>query len=127
MLKIFKKPVAVILEAIKVMRWEVERIDRNVRKLREMPETQTFTMVKLHGPVINEQAPAAKIEAATKRAMAEEIGLQLLKAGAIKFETIPTKLNAVYGPWNCLCTEYRATIRVVVHRTAESKQEAADE
>ena len=126
MLKIFKKPVATILEAINVMRWRVDLIDINVRKLREMPETQTFTMVKLHGPIFNEQVPATKIEAATKQAMAEELGVQLLKAGAIKFEITPTELKAVYGPGRCQCTEYRATIRVIVPKPAEV-QEAANE
>lgn len=126
MLKIFKKPVAVILEAIKVMRWEVERIDRNVRKLREMPETQTFTMVKLHGPVIDEWVPAEVREAGIQRAMAEEIGVHLLKAGAIKIESKQSDTET-YGPKYCLCTEYRATIRVVVPKPAESKQEATEE
>lgn len=126
MLKIFKKPVAAILEAINTLRWQLDLIDKNVRKLREMPETQTFNMVKVHGPVFNERVPPAKIEAATKRDMAAELGMQLLKAGAIKFEITPTELNAVYGPGLCQCTTYRATIRVVVDRTAEV-QEAANE
>lgn len=125
MLKIFKKPVATILEAIKVLRWQVDLIDINVRKLREMPETQTYTLVKLHGPIIDGWVPAAEAEAAIQRAMAEEIGVQLLKAGAIKFETAPADAET-YGRQWCRHTEYRATIRAVIPK-AESNQEAANE
>lgn len=123
MLKIFKKPVATILEAIKTQRRQLDHIDKNVRKLREMPETQTFTMVKLHGPIIDEWVPAAEIEAATQRAMAEELGVQLLKAGAIKIEKTPAD-KELYGSTARLCTEYRATIRAVAPKPKESIQEA---
>lgn len=123
MLKIFKKPVATILEAIKTQRRQLEFIDKNVRKLREMPETQTFTLVKTRGPIIDEWIPAAEIEAATQRGMAEDIGVQLLKAGAIEIETAPVD-SAGHGSMARLCVKYRATIRAVVPKQNENMQAA---